>query len=152
MTTDSKSREYYSWGKYPAPLDQEVVRLTSLTSSLPKRADSRTLLPYGLGRSYGDSCLNNHNAIIPMAGFDNFLAFDPSSGILRAQAGVSLASILETFVPKGWFLPVSPGTKFVTLGGAIANDIHGKNHHVAGTFGRHVPRFELLRSSGERLL
>lgn len=87
-----------------------------------------------------------------MTGFDHFLSFDPARGVLRAEAGTSLAAILDTFVPKGWFLPVSPGTKFVTLGGAVANDIHGKNHHVAGTFGRHVRRFELLRSTGERLV
>lgn len=142
----------YSWGRYPAPVDQEIVRLRSLDEPLPLPLNGRSMLPYGLGRSYGDSCLNSHNALIPISEFNNFIAFDPSSGILRAQAGVSLASILEVFVPKGWFLPVSPGTKFVTLGGAIANDIHGKNHHVAGTFGCHVQRFELVRSSGERLL
>ncbi len=126
--------------------------LRSLEEPLLALPKGRSVLGYGMGRSYGDSCLNCDNALIPMAGFDNFISFDPQSGILRAEAGVSLASIIATFVPKGWFLPVSPGTKFVTLGGAIANDIHGKNHHVAGTFGRHVPRFELLRSSGERLI
>jgi FAD/FMN-containing dehydrogenase len=86
-----------------------------------------------------------------MAGKNNFLSFDPTTGIVKAQAGVSLATILDVFVPRGWFLPVTPGTKFVTLGGAVANDIHGKNHHVAGTFGRHVLSFGLLRSTGEHL-
>jgi FAD/FMN-containing dehydrogenase len=152
MSKNSNTRPYYSWGKFPPPVNQEAVALRSLSEPLPATADGRSLLGYGLGRSYGDSCLNCNNALIPMAGFDNFISFDPSTGILRAEAGVSLASILATFVPKSWFLPVSPGTKFVTLGGAIANDIHGKNHHVAGTFGRHVPRFELLRSTGERLV
>jgi FAD/FMN-containing dehydrogenase len=151
-TTNRAQSFYYSWGYHPKPHDQEVVRLTSLKAALELPANGRSVLPFGLGRSYGDSCLNSSNAIIPCAGFDKFITFDSSSGILRAEAGVSLAAILHTFVPKGWFLPVSPGTKFVTLGGAIANDIHGKNHHVAGTFGRHVKRFELLRSTGERLI
>jgi FAD/FMN-containing dehydrogenase len=79
------------------------------------------------------------------------MSFDESKGLLRCEAGVSLAEILAVMVPRGWFLPVSPGTKFVSVGGAIANDIHGKNHHRAGTFGCHVTRFELLRSNGERL-
>src|SRR5947209_5557066 len=80
------------------------------------------------------------------------MSFDESRGLLRCEAGVSLAEILAVMVPRGWFLPVSPGTKFVSVGGAIANDIHGKNHHRAGTWGCHVPRFELLRSCGERLI
>lgn len=122
-----------------------------MTDQLPIPADNGTLLAHGLGRSYGDSCINDSHTVIPCADFDKFIAFDEKTGVLRAEAGVSLATILDVFVPRGWFLPVTPGTKFVTLGGAIANDIHGKNHHVAGTFGRHVPRFGLLRSSGEHL-
>ena len=78
--------------------------------------------------------------------------FDSENGILRCESGVTLANILKLIVPKGWFLPVTPGTKFVTVGGAIANDVHGKNHHRAGTFGHHVLMFELVRSSGERIL
>lgn len=152
MTTQSKDREYLSWGRYPRPQSQGALALSSLAKPLTISDRSQTVLPYGLGRSYGDSCLNDHNLVIPMAKFDHFISFDPTSGIVCAEAGTSLATILETFVPRGWFLPVSPGTKFVTLGGAVANDIHGKNHHVAGTFGSHVRRFELLRSSGERLV
>jgi FAD/FMN-containing dehydrogenase len=133
------------------PQNQGILRLRSLTDVLPLPSDQIRVLPFGLGRSYGDSCLNSDNVLIPMASFDNFIGFDSTTGVLRAEAGVSLAAILATFVPRGWFLPVSPGTKFVTLGGAVANDIHGKNHHVAGTFGRHILAFELLRSSGERL-
>jgi FAD/FMN-containing dehydrogenase len=82
---------------------------------------------------------------------DRFISFDTEGGILRCEAGVDLADILELIIPKGWFLPVTPGTKFVTVGGAIANDIHGKNHHRAGTFGNHTLRFELVRSSGQRI-
>ena len=152
MATNEKKREHLSWGRYPRPQNQNALTIRSLAEPLTLPASSQTVLPYGLGRSYGDSCLNDENLVIPMAGFDHFISFDPNTGVLRAEAGTSLATILEIFAPKGWFLPVSPGTKFVTLGGAVANDIHGKNHHVAGTFGRHVRRFELLRSTGERLI
>jgi FAD/FMN-containing dehydrogenase len=89
--------------------------------------------------------------LLDVRGLDRYIAFDPAAGVLRCEAGVLLAEILELTVPRGWFLPVTPGTKFVTVGGAIANDVHGKNHHRAGTFGRHVRRFELLRSDGARL-
>jgi FAD/FMN-containing dehydrogenase len=80
------------------------------------------------------------------------MRFDEQTGLIRCEAGVMLADILEVVVPRGWFLPVTPGTKYVSVGGAIANDIHGKNHHVAGTFGCHITQFELLRSTGERLI
>jgi FAD/FMN-containing dehydrogenase len=109
-----------------------------------------TLLPYGNGRSYGDSCLNDGGVLIDCRGLDRIISFDAETGILRCEAGVLLADILARIVPQGWFLPVTPGTQYVTLGGSIANDIHGKNHHRAGTFGRHVKRFELARSDGTR--
>ncbi len=100
----------------------------------------------GLGRSYGDSCLNDGNTLLLARGLNRFLEFDSQQGVLVAEAGVSLGEILDFAVPRGWFLPVSPGTRFVTLGGAIANDVHGKNHHVAGSFGNYVSRFGLVRS------
>ncbi len=112
----------------------------------------KNLLPFGLGRSYGDSCLNDHGILLRTRKLNRILSFDRSSGIIRCEAGVSLDEILKLIVPEGWFLMVSPGTKFITLGGAIANDIHGKNHHVAGTFGCHVKAFELLRSDGVRMI
>ena len=89
---------------------------------------------------------------ISLAVLSALRGFDESAGILACEAGVLLSEILALVVPKGWFLPVTPGTKFVTIGGAIANDVHGKNHHRAGTFGCHVRRFELCRSDGERLI
>lgn len=82
---------------------------------------------------------------------NRLVSFNAQTGLLRCEAGASLGEILDFAVPRGWFLPVTPGTKYVTVGGSIANDIHGKNHHVAGTFGRHVPRFELIRSDGSRM-
>lgn len=105
----------------------------------------------GLRRSYGDSCLNSGGALIDMRGLDRFIAFDAESGILRAEAGVSFSEILRLVAPKGWFPPTTPGTRFVTLGGALANDVHGKNHHGAGSIGRHVRAFGLLRSDRGRL-
>ena len=142
---------YESWGRYPKATNQRALKIASPSDPLPLPSDGLSVLPHGLGRSYGDSCLNDDNALIETSSLSNMIAFDHSTGVLRAESGVSLATILDVFVPRGWFLPVTPGTKFVTLGGAIANDIHGKNHHRAGTFGRHVTRFELLRSTGERL-
>ena len=111
-----------------------------------------TVLPFACGRSYGDSCLNDGGALLDVAGLDRLIAFDSDQGILRCEPGVTLAQVLALIVPRGWFLPVLPGTRWVSVGGAIANDIHGKNHHRAGTFGAHVTRLELMRSSGERLL
>ena len=145
------SKRYQSWGRYPKAPHHSVVAPTWRDGRLPER-DGRPLLAYGLGRSYGDSCLNEGGVLLDTTALNRFIAFDREAGVLRAEAGLSLKSILDVIVPAGWFLPVTPGTKFITLGGAIANDVHGKNHHSAGTFGRHVTRFELLRSDGERLL
>jgi len=111
-----------------------------------------SVLPYGLGRSYGDVCLNDGGRLLCTRRMNRFMSFDSETGLLCCESGVSLAEILEFCVPRGWFLAVTPGTKHVTVGGAIANDVHGKNHHVAGTFGSHVTRFELLRSDGERMV
>jgi len=106
------------------------------------------LLAIGLRRSYGDSGLNPDGAVVDMTALDRAIAFDPAKRLLRAEAGMSLDTVLKLLVPRGFFLPVTPGTRFVTLGGAIANDVHGKNHHRTGTFGRWVRRLGLLRSDG----
>lgn len=137
-----------SWGRYPRTR-QTIFRCYDRHVALPET--KRSLLPYGNGRSYGDSCLNDGGMLLHTRGLDRFIAFDTTSGILRCEAGVLLAEILALIVPQGWFLPVTPGTQFVTVGGAIANDVHGKNHHRAGTFGAYVRCFELLRSDGNRL-
>ena len=112
------------------------------------------LLGYGLGRSYGDSCLNDQGVLIDTRRLDRFIRFDEAKGELVCEAGVSIAAILDLLArrpcPGGgyWMLPVVPGTKFVTVGGAIANDVHGKNHEDEGTFGCHVGWLELARSDG----
>ncbi|MBO9588863.1 FAD-binding oxidoreductase [Devosia sp.] len=109
-----------------------------------------SLLAFGNGKSYGDSCHNEGGALVPMRSRRTILHLDISSGVLKAEAGITLEEIIAHAAPHGFFLPVTPGTRFVTLGGAIANDVHGKNHHVRGTFGCHVTGFELLRSDGRR--
>ncbi len=141
-----------SWGRYPPAVHTRVVPLRWRGEPVALADIPELLLPFACGRSYGDSCLNHGEALLDVAGLDRFMGFDQEHGLLRCEAGVTLAEILDVVAPQGWFLPVLPGTKWVSVGGAIANDIHGKNHHRAGTFGAHVTRFELLRSSGERML
>jgi FAD/FMN-containing dehydrogenase len=137
-----------SWGRYPVTTEK-VVALADRHAPLPK--SDLPVLPLGNARSYGDSCLNDGGVLLAARGLDHFIAFDPASGVLTCEAGVLFSEILGLAVPQGWFLPITPGTRFVTVGGAIANDVHGKNHHRAGTFGHHVLAFELLRTDGTRL-
>ncbi|HEX5724537.1 MAG TPA: FAD-binding oxidoreductase [Longimicrobiaceae bacterium] len=98
----------------------------------------------GLGRAYGDAALNQDGGVVSHLRLNRLLDFDPATGVLECEAGVSFAEILATFLPRGWFLPVTPGTKFVTVGGAVAADVHGKNHHRDGTIARFVERLTLL--------
>lgn len=107
----------------------------------------------GLGRSYGDSAVpaRDHDLIVATPPSDRILSFDRATGLIRAEAGLSLKALNDLFLPQGWFVPVSPGTQFVTLGGMVAADVHGKNHHVAGTFGAHV-RSLLIRVADGRLI
>ena len=152
MSIAGKTNQPRSWGRYPTVKHSEVQSVY-WRSELPDLARfEQSLLPYAYGRSYGDSCLNEGGVSLDVSHLGRFISFDEDEGLLCCEAGVSLAEILELVVPRGWFIPVSPGTKFVSVGGAIANDVHGKNHHKAGTFGCHVTRFELLRSNGERLI
>lgn len=136
-----------SWGRYP----RVAARLLPVSDrSAPLPAVSGSMLPYGNGRSYGDSCLNPDGTLLHARGLDRFIAFDPASGRLQCEAGVTLDEIIALVLPQGWFLPVTPGTRYVTVGGAIANDVHGKNHHRTGSFGHHVVSLDLLRSDGLR--
>lgn len=138
-----------SWGRIirephkvakPAFRDQvpELVRSAA--------AQNMQILGRGLGRAYGDSSLNPGQALIDATSLDKLIAFDEQTGVLKAEAGVTLGEILEFLVPRGWFLPTVPGTRFVTLGGAIANDVHGKNHAHAGSIGCSILEIELLRT------
>lgn len=144
----------WSWGHYPyAPQTGDPVRWQDQIQRALADARLRnvTTLPYGNGRSYGDSCLAATDHVLALRELNRFIAADWTSGVLRAEAGVTLGEILDVAVARGWMLPVTPGTQFATLGGALANDVHGKNHHVRGTFGRHVRRFALHRSDRPRI-
>jgi FAD/FMN-containing dehydrogenase len=114
-------------------------------------AGAEPSLCYGMGRSYGDVCLNANGRLIVTDMLDRILLFDRERGVLRAEAGLTLDRLLRIAMPAGWFVPVLPGTKFVTLGGAVANDVHGKNHEHVGTFGEHVTAIGLARSTGQPL-
>ncbi|MCX8064690.1 MAG: FAD-binding oxidoreductase [Candidatus Hydrogenedentes bacterium] len=109
------------------------------------------LIARGLGRSYGDTALNEGGAVVDICRLNRFINWDEEKGILTCEAGVTLKEILDIFLPRGWLPYVCPGTKFITLGGAIANDIHGKNHHCEGTFGKYVVALELITPTGEIL-
>jgi len=146
-------RELFGWGRFPAQ-ECQVARPEKRRelSDLARNPEVPSVLARGLGRAYGDAALNENAGVVLTPALDRLLAFDEHTGVLRAEAGLSLAQVLELFVPRGWFLPVVSGTKFVTLGGAIACDIHGKNHHRVGCFSGFVDEFELLLASGETLL
>lgn len=137
-----------SWGRYPIPVDQKQQPIHWRDEVSSVIASQKRSLSRGLGRSYGDSCLLSHGTLLDFTPMHRLMDFDVERGIIRVEAGMSLADLIAIIVPRGWFIPVSPGTKYVTIGGAIANDIHGKNHHEAGTFGCHVRAFELVRSDG----
>lgn len=126
-----------------------VQRLTDPAQARALIPEEAPGLATGLQRSYGDASLNTGGTLWDATGMDALQGFDEELGLLRCEAGVELGEIQRVFAPRGWMLPVTPGTQYVTVGGAIANDVHGKNHHVAGTFGRHVAEIELLRTDGE---
>jgi FAD/FMN-containing dehydrogenase len=133
-----------SWGNYP--VIEGNVQTFGGKDSLPVQ---ESWIPRGMGRSYGDSALAP--LMISSRKMNRLLEFDDQSGILRCEAGVTFEDLLNVFVPRGWFPPVTPGTKFVSMGGALASDVHGKNHHKEGAFSRHVLSFDLMIPSGEVL-
>lgn len=135
-----------SWGNYPKVKNQKITGFNEELSFL-----GQSYLTSGLGRSYGDVGLNENGTLISTENLTKIISFDEKNGILNCESGLSIKEILKFITPKGWFLPVVPGTRNVTIGGAIANDIHGKNHHKDGTFGNHVKSIKLLRSDGKIL-
>ncbi|KJR36129.1 FAD-linked oxidase [Vibrio navarrensis] len=135
-------KQLTSWGNYP-----KINACSHYIERLQTCVDASPLIARGLGRSYGDSALGDN--VVLTERLNRFSSFS-DDGILTCDAGVTLAEILEVFVPKGWFLPVTPGTKFVTVGGAIASDVHGKNHHTEGSFSDHVE--SILLSIGDELI
>lgn len=134
-----------SWGNYPIT-DNNVIRYGGEKPLADALKSNSPIIPFGNGRSYGDSALSEN--IIHMRNHDNFISFDEPSGLLRCQSGVLLSEIIDAFLPRGWFLHITPGTKLVTVGGAIASDVHGKNHHVAGCFSECVKSFRMMCADG----
>lgn len=129
------------WGRYPI-IESESVALKDFRQSAK-------VIPLGNARSYGDAALSaNH---VPMKGANRLIAFDEKMGLLTCESGVLLAEVVEVFLTKGWFLSVTPGTKLITVGGAIASDVHGKNHHLAGCFSSSVESFKLQMPNGDVL-
>lgn len=139
-----------SWGKLPYA-ESSPVYIYDREHIKTIIAAHRPGLPYGVGRSYGDVCLNPGGILWMMQGLDRFIRLDDTSGRLLCEAGVLLRDIQQVAIPRGWRLPVTPGTQFVTVGGAIANDVHGKNHHAQGCFGDHVRSLSLLRTDGTHI-
>lgn len=146
------TRSLSGWGRFPV-LEVHLYRpeKRSTLAAVVRDAAEPSLIARGLGRSYGDASLNAGAGVIGLERLNRMLSFDPSTGVLECEAGVSFAEIVETFLPRGFFPAVTPGTKFVTVGGAIACDVHGKNHHRDGTLASTLVELRLLLASGELL-
>ena len=138
--------EIYGWGRYPKQ-DARLLMPSTIASLESISKQENSFITRGMGRSYGDSANAPH--VLQTTYINHFIEFDKATGKLTAEAGITLREILEVIVPSGWFLPVTPGTSYVTLGGAIASDVHGKNHHSAGTFGQHVKSLSIVLGTGE---
>lgn len=134
------------WGGYPKH-EAQILMPHSCSALKEEVQEKKTLIPRGMGRSYGDSA--NASVVLHTISCDHFIDFDTNLGLLTAEAGITLREILKVIIPKGWFLPVTPGTSYTTLGGAISSDVHGKNHHIAGTFGNHVKSINVMLGTGD---
>jgi decaprenylphospho-beta-D-ribofuranose 2-oxidase len=157
----SMKMELSSWGRYPQNSLGEIFQPLSPREIAEVLESSRlnpdfSFIPRGLGRSYGDAALPPQSSpsaqasqVVSLLSLNAMLNFDEKTGELICESGVSLKEIIEVFLPRGWMLPVTPGTQYVTVGGAIASDVHGKNHHGAGSFSEYVSGFELMLPSGE---
>jgi decaprenylphospho-beta-D-ribofuranose 2-oxidase len=150
-SADPKARRdvLAGWGRYPSA-ECELYRPEKFSELQAVVArNSTSLIPRGAGRAYGDAALNDHNRIVNLERMNRMLAFDADTAVLRAEAGVTIADIIDVFMPRGFFPPVTPGTRFVTLGGSVAADVHGKNHHRASSLAAHVTSLDLMLASGE---
>jgi decaprenylphospho-beta-D-ribofuranose 2-oxidase len=149
MMADRKEK-IAGWGNYP--VGESYALHPRIDDDLKTNLAKKPLVARGLGRSYGDQAMNDDKFVAVCTQLDNFLAWDEQEGILECQAGVSLEDIITVFGPKGWLPMICPGTKFVTIGGAIANDIHGKAHHIDGSFVNCILSFTILLADGRILL
>lgn len=137
--------EICGWGRYP--IAEATVFSPQTKTDCVNIIKDHCLIARGLGRSYGDSA--NSSIVLETSYLNHFIQFDIQSGLLTCEAAVSIREILQLTIPKGWFVPVTPGTSYITVGGAIASDVHGKNHHISGTFSQHVSSFDLMLGTGE---
>lgn len=145
MYAHDHDNDLQSWGRVER-LERKMISCEELQKT------NVQVLPFGNGRSYGDTCHNDDGVLLDTRSDAQIFNFDPETGILHADAGVLLVDVLRCVIPHGFFLDVTPGTSYITLGGAIANDVHGKNHHMRGTFGHCVQSFTLVRSDFDSLL
>ncbi len=141
-------KQIANWGNYPVIESNEEYfafeeQLRQILSG------NETFIPRGNGRCYGDASLAKNT--ISTLKFDKILSFDRQSGIFECQSGITLDQVLEVIIPAGWFLPVTPGTQFITVGGAVASDVHGKNHHIDGSFSKHILDMDIILASGETI-
>ena len=136
-----------SWGRL-GRFEHEVVGLSDRHQVVSQLKSNPIGIAHGMGRSYGDVCLNPNGVLWKTTGLDRFISLDENSGNLVCEAGVLLRDIQRLVIARGWILPVTPGTQLVTVGGAIANDVHGKNHHGSGSFGDHINSLKLIRTDG----
>jgi len=139
------------WGRYPLS-ECDIYRPDRIAElQAVVTGNSSSLIARGLGRAYGDAALNDQNRVVDLTRLNRMLAFDAGSGLLRCEAGVTIGELIDVFLPRGFFPPVTPGTRFVTLGGSVAADVHGKNHHRDSSLAAHVTYFDLMIASGEVL-
>jgi FAD/FMN-containing dehydrogenase len=142
-------KQIANWGNYPMiETNEESFAFTDQLCELLSRNEN--FIPRGNGRCYGDASLAQNT--ISTLKFDKILFFDKATGIFKCQSGLTLDQILDVIVPAGWFLPVTPGTKFITVGGAVASDVHGKNHHIDGSFSNHVLEMDIVLASKETIM
>ena len=139
-------KEVANWGLYPT-ISANVFEPHSYNEVINLIKNNESIIARGNGKCYGDASLSKN--IISTTSLNKIISFDEQNGIIQCQSGVLLSSMVELIVPKGYFLPVSPGTKFITIGGAFASDIHGKNHHIEGVFSDHVTEIKLINQNAE---
>jgi len=141
-------RSISGWGRYPVR-DCNIFDVDLPPDNINNFTGFNSFIARGMGRSYGDAALADDNSlVINTLHLDKFLSFDKQKGIIKVQAGVTLSTILDIIIPRGWFLPVVPGTRMITLGGALASNVHGKNHHNSGAIENFVLEFDILTEKG----